>query len=159
MEGRRPAAPARHVPLNVTAAGELELGERYTQLPPPLVWTGDGRACAVCKQPASWRRPTSIRGAAIHPQCAAGHFDEVSPDLLADIEFSLAQQLGAHTRTTGWHEPPARPSPQNRRLGRADAGCELCRRPYAAYWIVAGVWRCAQHDVNRYPARRRYWHQ
>ena len=149
-------APARRVPLKVTADGELHLGERYTELPPALVWTGDNRPCAVCKQPASWRRPTSIRGAAIHPQCETGWFDEVSLDLLAEVEFSLAAGFGAHTGSEGWHEPPP---PGKRTLGRADAGCEICRAPYAAYWIVAGVWRCARHDVNRYPAPRRHWFQ
>ena len=150
--------PARQVPLSVTAEGELELGERYAELPRPLVWTGDGRACTICKQPTMWRRPTSVRGAPVHPECETGFFDEVSPAVLADIGASLMETLGAQSVTEGWHEP-ARTSQEDRRLGRADAGCEICRRPYAGYWIVAGAWRCELHDVNRFPARRRYWHQ
>jgi hypothetical protein len=85
-------------------------------------------------------------------------YDQVSPDLLADAEWELVATLGAHSATGGWHEKPATPDEQ-RRLGRADAGCDICRAPYAAYWIVAGTWRCPAHDVSRYPAPRRYWHQ
>jgi hypothetical protein len=125
---QHPAIPARIVPLNVTADGELELGERYTEPPKPLVWTGDGRLCTICKQPTMWRRPTSTRGAPVHPECETGFFDEITGDALGDIEFSLVEQLGAHTRTIGWHEP-ARTAPEDKRLGRADAGCEICRRP------------------------------
>lgn len=150
---------ARKVPLNVTANGELELGERYAELPKPLVWTGDGRPCTVCGEPASWRRPTSIRGAATHPECETGFFDEVSLGAWAGIAASLTEVLGATSCTEGWYEPP-RTEPEARRLGRADAGCEICRRPFAAYWIAAGTWRCALHDINRFPpARKRYWRE
>ena len=128
MTGQRSAVPARKVPLNVTADGELELGGRFTEPPKPLVWTGSGRKCTICGEPTMWRRPTSVRGAPVHPECETGFFDEMTGDALADIEFSLVEQLGAHTRIAGWHQPPAAP-PESKRLGRADAGCELCRRP------------------------------
>lgn len=157
MVSKQPTAAHRHVPIRV-ADGRLELGERHTEFPPQLVPLETARPCVICKQPAMWRRPTSVKGAATHPECETGFFDEVSPDLLADAEWSLVEHLGVTESVGGWYQPPAT-ARADRRLGNPGAGCEVCGRGYAALWLVSKTWRCAAHDVLRVPAPKRHWHQ
>lgn len=139
--------------------GQLILGEHYQEPPKALWWAEDGQAkpCTVCKVPTPWRRPRA-RGAATHPHCEGSVLDTVTEDVLQDIVFTVAEAMGVTEVSQGHYTKPA-VALDKRRLGNPHAGCEVCGRGYAGLWLVALVWRCADHDTNRVPAPKRHWHQ
>lgn len=123
----------------------------------PLHWddgqTTRPRICTTCRTESPWRR--SPRGWATHPACEGSlYFDSASADVMSEALFNVHEILGVTGVSKGQYEPP--PQPDRRTLGTPTAGCALpgCGRPFAALWIVAGLWACPAHSLIPISYRR-----
>jgi hypothetical protein len=135
--------PAKAAPVPQRYHGAV-LGHRYPATQ-ELWWDDEVKPCTVCKGPTRWRRPRK-RGAATHPLCEGTVFDSITDELYADLLFMLHSAFDVTETIEG--ELPKREA-RPRRLGNPQAGCALpgCGRPYAALWIVGGLWACPQHSL------------